>query len=34
MRKIVEEKTLELRVKKEALEKINSKIRLLEEMFD
>jgi dynein heavy chain len=34
MRKIVEEKTAELRVKKEALERINNKIRELEELFE
>ena len=34
MRKIVDEKTAELRVKKEALERINNKIRELEEMYD
>ena len=34
MRKIVDEKTIELRIKKEALETINNKIRELEEMYD
>ena len=34
MRKIVEEKTAELRVKKEALEFINNKIRELEALFE
>ncbi len=34
MRKIVEEKTAELRVKKDALERINNKIRELEELFE
>ena len=34
MRKIVEEKTAELRVKKDALERINNRIRELEELFE
>jgi len=34
MRKIVEEKTAELRVKKEELERVNEKIRELEEMYN
>lgn len=34
MRKIVEEKTAELKIKKDALERINNKIRELEEMYD
>jgi hypothetical protein len=34
MRRIVEEKTAELRVKKDALERINNKIRELEELFE
>lgn len=34
MRKIVEEKTAELKIKKDALEKINKKIQELEDMFN
>jgi len=34
MRKIVEEKTAELKIKKEELEKVNAKIRELEEMYN
>ena len=34
MRKIVEEKTAELRVKKDALERINNRIRELEDLFE
>ena len=34
MRQIVEEKTAELKVKKEALDKINNKIKDLEDMFN
>jgi dynein heavy chain len=34
MKQIVEEKTEELRIKKEELEKINNKIKDLEEMFN
>ena len=34
MRKIVDEKTAELKLKKDALEKINNKIRELEDMYE
>ncbi len=34
MRKIVEEKTAELKIKKDALDKINSKIKSLEDLFE
>lgn len=34
MRRIVDEKTKELKVKKDALETINKKIQELEDMFD
>lgn len=34
MKKIVEEKTAELKVKKDALERVNNRIRELEEMFE
>ena len=34
MRKIAEEKTAELRIKKEALERVNQTIRELEELYD
>lgn len=34
MRKIVEEKTAELKIKKDALDRVNKRIRELEDLFD
>lgn len=34
MRKVVEEKTAELKIKKEELERINAKIRELEDLYN
>lgn len=34
MKKIVEEKTAELKIKKDELEKVNQRIRELEEMYE